>query len=87
MRGAPTQAVLHFGEAAVQVQFASAEECVAFVMAARAYSAYDKVCMICSLPPVNKEVTPTVSVVNALIQAGAAVEPYVWVRAGRAGDA
>lgn len=87
VRGAPTQAVLHFGEAAVTVQFASAEECVAFVLAARAYSAYDKVCMICSLPPVNKEVTPTVSVVNALIQAGAAVEPYVWVRAGCAGDA
>ena len=47
-------------------------------MAARAYAAYDKVCLIASLPPVNKEVNPNVSIVNALIQCGSAVEPYAW---------
>ena len=79
VRGAPNQAVLHIADHAITVQFASSDDCIAFVLGARAYSAYDKVCMICSLPPVDKEVTPTVSIVNALIQAGSVVEPYVWV--------
>lgn len=47
-------------------------------MAARAFAAYDKVCLIASLPPVNKEINPNVSIVNALIQCGSAVEPYAW---------
>lgn len=78
VRGSPDNAVLHISGKEVQVRFASTEECVQFVMAARAFAAYDKVCLIASLPPVNKEINPNVSIVNALIQCGSAVEPYAW---------
>ena len=78
VRGEPDCATLHISGQVIKIQFASKEECVQFVMAARAYAAYDKVCLIASLPPVNKEVNPNVSIVNALIQCGSAVEPYAW---------
>lgn len=78
VRGEPDCATLHISGQVIQIRFASKEECVQFVIACRAYAAYDKVCLIASLPPVNKEINPNVSIVNALIQCGSAVEPYAW---------
>ena len=78
VRGSPDQAVIHIAGQVITVRFETKEECIQFIIAARAYAAYDKVCMIASLPPVNKEINPNVSIINALIQCGNAVEPYSW---------
>ena len=78
-RGDPSHAVIRFGERELEVGFGSPRECARCVLAARAYAAWDTVCLICSLPAVEKEVTPDVSVVSALIQAGSAVQPFTWV--------
>ncbi|KAK8792463.1 hypothetical protein WA588_004959, partial [Blastocystis sp. NMH] len=77
-RGDPSHAVIRFGERELEVGFGSPRECARCVLAARAYAAWDTVCLICSLPAVEKEVTPDVSVVSALIQAGSAVQPFTW---------
>lgn len=78
-RGDPSHATIRFGERELEVDFGSPRECARCVLAARAYAAWDTVCLICSIPPVDKEVTPEVSIVNALIQAGSAVQPFTWV--------
>lgn len=78
VRGSPDQAILHIANQEITVRFETKEECIQFIIAARAYAAYDKVCLVASLPPVNKEVTPNVSIINALIQCGGAIEPYTW---------
>lgn len=78
IRGRPGSAVLHIEGKPIELTFASQEDCVEFVLAARAFSAYDKLRMICSLPAVNKEEFPNVSIVNAIIQAGCVIEPYTW---------
>lgn len=78
IREDPTGAVVSFNEVRHSVKFDSAAECVKFVLVARAYSAIDTLSLILSLPLVNKAENPTVSIVNALIQAGSAVHPYYW---------
>lgn len=78
-RGDPSHAIVRFGERELEVSFSSPRDCARCVLAARAYAAWDTLCLICSLPPVDKEVTPDVSIVNALIQAGSAVQPFTWV--------
>lgn len=78
IRGQPESANLFIEGKQVQLNFATSEDCVEFVLAARAFSAYDKLRMICSLPTVNKEENPNVSIVNAIIQAGSVIEPYTW---------
>ena len=79
VRTEPAHAILRLGERELELAFASAAECAKLVLAARAYGAWDTLCMICSLPPVDKQITPDVSIVNALIQAGSAVQPFTWV--------
>ena len=69
---------MRVGERDLEIAFASPLECAQAVLAARAYAAWDTLCMICSLPPVDKAVAPNVSIVNALIQAGSAVQPFTW---------
>ena len=78
IRGQPESANLFIEGKQIQLNFATSEDCVEFVLAARAYSAYDKLRMICSLPTVDKEENPNVSIVNAIIQAGSVIEPYTW---------
>ncbi|KAK8789621.1 hypothetical protein WA171_001712 [Blastocystis sp. BT1] len=78
VRTEPAHAILRLGEREIELAFASAAECAKLVLAARAYGAWDTLCMICSLPPVDKQITPDVSIVNALIQAGSAVQPFTW---------
>ena len=78
VRGQPKTAVLHIDGKEITLTFVSTEDCVEFVMAARAYSAFDKLQMICSLPSVDKEEHPNVSIINAIIQAGSVIEPYTW---------
>ena len=78
IRGEPESANLFIEGKQIQLNFASSEDCVEFVLTARAYSAYDKLRMICSLPTVDKEQNPNVSIINAIIQAGSVIEPYTW---------
>ena len=78
VREDPSHAIIRVGDRDLEIAFASPLECAQAVLLARAYSAWDTLCLICSLPPVNKEITPDVSIVNALIQAGSAVQPFTW---------
>lgn len=80
IRNDPSHAILRLGEREIEMAFTSTTECAKLVLAARAYGAWDTLCMICSLPPVDKQIAPDVSIVNALIQAGSAVQPFTWVR-------
>ncbi|KAK8803780.1 hypothetical protein WA158_001474 [Blastocystis sp. Blastoise] len=63
----------------ILVTFRAAEECARFVLLARAYTAYDRLKMILSLPklpplPQYNEV----SYISPLIQGGFSTMPYLW---------
>lgn len=74
-----TQCTVNIGGKNIVAVFRSPEECAHFVLLVRAYTAYDRLRLVLSLPKLpNLPEYNEVSYISPLIQGGFATMPYLW---------